>query len=314
MISIRPGLWMFTLQQLRIFQAVARDGSLGGGALTLGYTQPTVSHHLAALERALGTPVLVRQPRGVTLTDRGRILLAYADGILAEADGALQAVRDRAQLTEGVLHVTTFATAGGSFVPWLLARFTESHPAMRIRVSEHNEPSESLLRVRDAAADVAFVFTVPDWARNVPELRIRHLFRDPLLVAVPTSHRLANRAEIPLTDLTDEQWISQTSGDDAHHVILLNACSAAGFTPSIPTRSDAFATIATYVESGLGVALVPGLAAANMPADVRCIPISSPRLYRDVRMIYPAGGASAAASAFVGIVTRLEDELKRRWT
>ena len=304
---------MLSLQQLRVFQAVARDGSVGGAAIALGCSQPTVSHHLAALEKVLGTQILIRRARGVTLTDRGHILLARAEHILAEADGAVRAVRDRAGLAEGTLHVATFATAGASFLPWLLARFSESHPAVRLRVSEHNEPSASILLVRRTEADVAFVFTVPDWAHHAPELRIRRLFRDPLLAALPAGHRLADAPEVHLADLAREQWITQTSDDDPHHVILQKACSVAGFAPVCTIRSDDYSTIATYVASGLGVALVPGLAAAHMPGGVRCVHITGPELFRDVRMIYPADDASVAASAFVRIVAREEARLRDLW-
>ncbi|GAB97333.1 DNA-binding transcriptional LysR family regulator [Kineosphaera limosa] len=305
---------MFTLQQLRIFQAVARDGSIGGGALALGLTQPTVSHHLAALEKELETPVLVRHARGVTLTDRGRILLTYADQILGSAQGAVQAIRDRAQLEEGELRIMTFATAGASFLPSLLAEFHRRHPAVRIRVSEHNDPSGGLLQVRDGAVDFAFIFTVPQWAHNVPELRIRSLFKDPLVVALPSSHRLAGQDVVDLADLAGEQWITQNTDHDAHHVTLLSACTAAGFAPSCPIRSDAFATIATYVAFGLGVALIPALAAANMPAGVRCLPVRSPGLFREVRMAYPADDASTPASAFVRVISAIDAQWWRQWT
>jgi DNA-binding transcriptional LysR family regulator len=304
---------MLSLQQLRVFQAVATDGSVGGAALALGCSQPTVSHHLASLERTLGTQVLIRSARGVTLTDRGRILLTHADRILADADGAVRAVRDRARLAEGTLRVATFATAGATFVPWLLASFAQAHPSVRLEISEHNEPSASILRVRRGQADVAFVFTVPDWAHAVTELRIQHLFRDPLLAALPASHDLAQHTDIPLADLAGEQWITQVSDDDPHHVILQKACSAAGFAPDCAIRSDDYSTIATYIVSGLGVALVPGLAASHMPPGVRCLPVSRPVLFRDVRVIYPAGDASAAASAFMRVVLQQEPQLRERW-
>lgn len=304
---------MLSLQQLRVFQAVARDGSVGGAALTLGCSQPTVSHHLAALEKTVGTQVLIRHARGVTLTDRGQILLAHTERILAEADHAVRAVRDRARLAEGSLHVATFATAGASFLPWLLGKFARRHPAVRLQVSEHNEPSASILRVRRGEADVAFVFTVPDWVQNLPELRIRHLFRDPLLVALPTSHPLASRPQVNLADLAGERWITQNSDNDPHHVILLQVCSIAGFTPACAIRSDDYSTIATYVASGLGVALIPRLVAANMPGGVRCATIALPTVFRDIQLIYPAADASAAATAFLRIVVGEEARLTDRW-
>lgn len=304
---------MLSLQQLRVFQAVARDGSVGGAALTLGCSQPTVSHHLAALEKTLGTQVLIRHARGVTLTDRGQILLTHTERILADADHAVRAVRDRARLAEGTLHVATFATAGATFLPWLLGKFAESCPAVRLQVSEHNEPSASIVRLRRAEADVAFVFTVPDWVQNVPQLRIHHLFRDPLLVAIPTSHPLASLPQVALGDLATERWITQNSDNDPHHLILLQACSVAGFTPACTIRSDDFSTIATYVASGLGVALIPRLAAAHMPKGVRCVPVSAPSVFRDIQVIYPAADASAAATAFLRIVVREETRLSDGW-
>jgi DNA-binding transcriptional LysR family regulator len=288
------------LHHLRVFEAVAREGSLGEAAHALGCTQPTVSHHLAALEKDLGTTLFVRGRRGVEPTDRGRVLLAHVDLILRQVDTAQRAVRDLVELREGVLRVATFATAGATFLPPLIVSFREAHPGIRVLLQECQIPADAVEDVRTRRVDLAVVNTTPDhWLRPVPGLAIAKLFSDPLHVVVPATHPFADQQTIALSDLAGESWITGRNEDDPCNVLLHRAAQAVGFEPEIAVRVDDFATMGGCVSAGLGVALVPQLAVPRLPKDVKVAELAGGSLARDVSAIVSGDGSSLPAAAFM---------------
>jgi DNA-binding transcriptional LysR family regulator len=291
---------MLSTHHLRVFYAVAREGSLGAAALTLGCTQPTVSHHIAALETELGTNLVVRQSRGVALTDRGRVLLSYAERVLAELNEAERAVRNHADLREGMLRVGAFSTAAASFLPLFLARFRDKHPGVRITVVETDDPEATVADVRTGQLDVGLLYRQPDdWARSLPGLTIRTLFNDPLHIALPASHPLAKRTSIALEELADESWMVARSDDDPLYRLFIRACQDAGFEPGITMRSDNYTVISGFVEAGLGIALIPQLGLPLVGERVAIVEVAGKPLIRKIHAVTLADGASITATAFM---------------
>ena len=89
---------MLDLRQLTVLRAVAREGSLAAAARSLHYSQPTVTHHLSALESHLGVQLVQRTPRGATVTDLGELFLQHAEGVLDRLASAEAEVRGDEQL------------------------------------------------------------------------------------------------------------------------------------------------------------------------------------------------------------------------
>src|SRR5919204_6862868 len=118
--------------RLRAFAAVAREGSFSRAAGTLFVSQPAVSKHVASLEAELGTKLIVRGPRGVTLTPAGQVLADYvlrAEALLANARRALGA-GDDAQI--GTLSLAASGVPGTYLLPAALAEFRASHPGVQL--------------------------------------------------------------------------------------------------------------------------------------------------------------------------------------
>jgi DNA-binding transcriptional LysR family regulator len=257
---------------LEVFREVARRGSLTAAAAALGYTQSAVSRQIAALERDTGTRLFDRLPRGVRLTLDGRCLLGHADAVLDRletARGDLAALRT---LDAGRLRLGAFDTAEAALVPRALAAFRTGHPRVALSLAEANTP-DLLVALSAGELDLAIVSVYPG-AEPIDKTRyaLRFLAADPLLVALPRNHPRAAATELRLIDLAAESWIE---GNPSGTSALVAACLRAGFPPRIDFPVREWTAKQGFVAAGLGLALVPGLGASAMRADVVLVPLAA---------------------------------------
>src|SRR5205809_3979171 len=127
---------MFDTTRLSVFCEVARQGSISAAAEGLRYTQPAVSRQVATLEREAGAQLLERTPRGIRLTEPGRVLLAHAEAILERMAAARADVESVARLGAGRLRIGAFPTANATVVPRAIAAFTRAHPRIELSLVE----------------------------------------------------------------------------------------------------------------------------------------------------------------------------------
>jgi DNA-binding transcriptional LysR family regulator len=283
---------------LRVFLEVARHGSFTVAARTLGWTQSAVSRQISSLEQALGgSPLFDRLPRGVRPTEAGRVLLPYAEavtGALHDAGRELTALRDAAG---GRLRFGAFATADAALVPHALAAFRARHPGVRIAREEGLTPA-LLDRLAAGHLDLAVVSTtggIPSAAYT-----LHHLLDESLYVAVPTGHALAESAgPVRLGQLADADWISGSARPEG---TLLDAAVRQGFRPRVAHVVGEWTAKQGYVAAGLGVALVPALAAGSVRPDVVLLPVLDEGA--PARAVYAATvrgrSPTPAAEAFLG--------------
>ncbi|SNS28136.1 ModE molybdate transport repressor domain-containing protein [Geodermatophilus saharensis] len=243
-------------RRLLVFREVARAGSLAGAARALGWTQPAVSQQVRRLEAEAGTPLVVREGRGVVLTEAGRRLLRHAEAI---ADRLAAAEQDMAALTglaTGVVRVAAFPTAAAVLVPPALAALRERAPALEVHFAEL-EPPEAEAAVREGATDLAVVFRHEDDDDDeVPGDLLREpLARHPVQAVVPDG----SPVPAALADLRDEPWIAGCVRCRRH---LLRCARRAGFVPDVRFATDDHVVVQRLVARGLGVALLPAWAFA----------------------------------------------------
>ncbi|MDG6104611.1 LysR family transcriptional regulator [Dactylosporangium aurantiacum] len=252
-------------EMLEVFREVARHRSITGAATALRYTQSAVSRQIAALELEVGARLFDRLPRGVALTAEGTCLLTHATAVLdrlALARREVDAVRAGAS---GHLRVGAFATADAALVPRALARFRAGHPGVRLSLVEG--VTGSLLSALLAGdADVVLVTACAD-----PRFAVHHVLSEPVLLAVPRAHPLAGTPSVVrLAALADEAWIA---GSAAPEETLLAPSVRLGFRPRIAFVAGEWTAKLGFVAAGLGVTLVPALAARAAPADVALLPL-----------------------------------------
>ncbi len=250
-----------------MFREVARLGSLAAAARALGWTQPAVSQHVRRLEADTGMPLVVRQGRGVALTEAGRVLLRHADAV---ADRLREAEQDLAALSgllTGQVRVVAFPTAAAVLLPPVLAGLLAHAPGLDVRFTEL-EPPEAEAAVRAGDADLALVFRhALDAAPVEGDLLREPLARHPVLAVVPPGlHPVA------LADLAGQRWIAGCPRCRAH---LLRCAATSGFTPDVRFATDDHVVVQRLVARGLGVALLPSWALeVSVQEGVRAVPVS----------------------------------------
>ncbi|WP_331767035.1 LysR substrate-binding domain-containing protein [Embleya sp. NBC_00896] len=272
---------MTDVQRLRVLREVARHGSFNKAAAALHVTASAVSQQIAALERGLGTAVVSRSPRGVVLTEPGRLLVEAEEAISAELSHARNRIA-RLVAGRGRLTVATFTSGGRHLLPGALARFSVAHPDVEVHVVEH-EPEASLPLVRQGEADlaIAYHFDGPAPARigDRSGLAWEPLMDDPMSVVVPRRHRFADRASLDITELARDSWVM---GCRKTEVFLRRYAAIAGFELKTSGSTTDYFFAVSLVAAGLGVTLVPYVSLAGLPTDVAVIPIDPPRPTRYV--------------------------------
>ncbi|GAA3698829.1 LysR family transcriptional regulator [Nonomuraea antimicrobica] len=275
---------------LRLFDEVARGGSFTAAAELLGYTQSAVSRRVAALERAAGGPLFERLARGVRLTPAGAALHRHAVAVLDRLERAGEELAAIHGGRGGTLRVGSFATANVDLVPGALKRFAGRRPGVELRLTE-GLSGHLVERLRAGALDVAVISDYPaglpdEDARTVP------LRDDRLFVALPAGHRLAAEPGVDLRDLAGETWIE--AAPRGQPTLLVRACAAAGFTPRSGLRVAEWSGKFGFVAAGLGVTLVPELAARAVPGDVVLKPLRGTAPARKVYAALPETPLPAA--------------------
>jgi DNA-binding transcriptional LysR family regulator len=241
-------------RQLRYFLAVADHLHFTEAARFLGIAQPPLSQQILKLEREIGTPLFLRHPRRVELTDAGRLFRERALRLLDDAELALAEARNAGRGESGRL-VLGFAgsTVFHPLVAAVLQRYRSGWPNVVIGCEESNS-TVLLERVAEAKVDAAFVRLPLDCRGLVTE----PLADETMLAVLPHGHRLGRRRRIGLADLAADPLIlfPRAIGPDLYDSII-GACHAAGFTPTISMESPQISSTINMVAAGFGVTLIP---------------------------------------------------------
>ncbi|WP_458243554.1 LysR family transcriptional regulator [Streptomyces sp. MAI_2237] len=285
---------------LRAFLEVARHGSFTVAARALGWTQSAVSRQIASLEQALGgAPLFDRLPRGVRPTEAGRVLVPYAESVAEALRGAALDLAALREVAGGRLRFGAFPSADAALVPHALAAFRTRHPGVRVTREEGLTP-RLLDRLAAGHLDLAVVSTTGGAPPASYELR--HLLDEFLYVAVSAGHPLAgHQGPVPLGRFADDDWIS---GGPRPEGTLLDAALREGFSPRVAHVVAEWTAKQGYVAAGLGVALVPALAAGSVRPDVTLLRVLDEG--GPARAVYAATlrgrTPTPAVEAFVGVL------------
>src|SRR3954451_157533 len=264
------------------FRAVAHLRSFSRAARELSLSQPSVSNQVAALEREIGARLLHRERGGLRLTREGEILLEHADAIAErfELAGAQLAVAAHSQRTR--LRIGAFPTALAGLVPAAIARLRERYPDTKVSVDEGGDD----LPARVRAGDLNLTLDFQDSAlprEHPPGLERRDLLQERFMIALTPDHPLAQRPEIRLADLRDDDWTAASTDG-----LIARACQAAGFTPNLVSITHDQLAIRALISRGLAVTLAPQLLAEAF-GDLVLLPIAGTGPTRDVSARLPPG-------------------------
>jgi len=245
---------MLDLHKLNIFLTIARLRNFTRAAERLHMTQPTVSQQLAALEAALGAPLIERDTRRLKLTMAGDALVPYAEKLIALSAEAIEAVRIAAGLEESTLRLGVGPTLATYLLPDILNRFRRRYPDHRTKISVGNTGDLLALLVGDAI-DLALVGSPASHS----EVVTRPFRRDRLVVIVAPEDEWANRTEVEVSELLTRVFLTREPGSALHATVERLFGAGALESDNVIVLGDTEA-IKRSVEAGLGVGLVQGIA------------------------------------------------------
>jgi DNA-binding transcriptional LysR family regulator len=196
-----------TLEQLRIFIAVAEKQHVTQAARELHLTQSATSAAIAALEARYGIKLFDRVGRGIALTQTGTDFLNEARAVVARAKAAAQVLNDLAGLKRGSLELAASQTVANYWLPPRIAAFRKAHPGIDLHVSIANT-EQVAHAVHCGDADLGFV----EGEVDDPALAIRKIEGDSLAVVVGANHPWAGQTRIAPKQLTKTCWILREPG------------------------------------------------------------------------------------------------------
>jgi len=298
-----------TLEQLRIFIAVAERQHVTDAAAALGLTQSAASAAIAALESRYDVKLFHRVGRGITLSEEGALFLKEAKAVLRQAAAAETALLDLGKVLRGRLHVWASQTVGTYWLPRRLLDFHERFPG--VMLDAHIDNTEHVAAaVRDGAAQLGFVEgEVHDGALNT-----KVVAHDRLLLVVGQGHPWAGRkAPLKPSHLAGSKWVlrEQGSGTRAAFDQLLTRHKLA--QPEIVLELPSNEAIAIAVEAGGAATILSASAVvAGLEAELLyAVPFELPE--RNYTLLTSkAHGLSRSAEAFLETITPVKTKRVRR--
>ena len=263
---------VLTLRRLNYFVTVADELHFGRAAGILHIAQPALSQQIRQLESDLGLRLFERTTRRVALTPGGSAFLPHARHLLVTAQGVARAATELKAGQRGHLRVGFVDSAAYEFVPRFLHRFRQASPAvtLQLHTMSSDEQAEALVAGR---IDIGIARITLDSAG----LTATVLDNEPLVAAVPSSHRLAGAASIRLSELRDDEFVgfAREQSPTLHaRLRVMLASHGVSYSPAI--EATEYTTILGLVAAGEGVALVPaGVQSLRLPG-LAFVSISDP--------------------------------------
>lgn len=272
----------YDLTDLRVFLAVAEAGNLSRGAQRCHLAPSSVSLRIKGLEEAVGTTLLTRQARGVTLTPAGQVLIEHARRCLAQLE---QMHADLLPFADGLAsHITCFANnnAISSYLPDDLAGFFAAYPSVRITLEERTS-HDIVAAVAAGRADIGVVALEGEH----PGLEFLPYRQDQLVLLAPLSFASTWGAILSFAECLGVPFISLQSGA-ALHTFLMNHADALGGRLDVRVQVSGYRAIARLVTSGAGIGIVPrsALEAADLQ-QLAVLELREPWARRNLHVCLP---------------------------
>ena len=297
-------------RQLAALVAVVDTGTFSAAADELGYTQSGVSQQVAALERAVGTPLLTRPggPRRVRLTPAGEALVVHARAVLARLQAARADIQAIVAGDRGTLRVGTMQSVGTKVLPRVLSRFRDERPGITLVPLETFEHAELAAAVESGRFDLSFVpLPVPDGP-----FAVRRVLDDPFVLVAPADAPEAGSASISARQVARLPLIGFVDAD--LHNELMRHLRRTGHEPQIVFRSNDNPTIQGFVAAGLGYALMPRLTVDEDDPEVSVIPSVTGLPPRNLAIIWHVDRQlPPSVQRFVDLAVEVCAELSHDW-
>jgi len=257
------------LRHLRYFVAVAEAGSLTVAAeRKLHTSQPSLSRQIRDLEDEVGAQLLTRRARGIELTPAGRAFLDHARSVLSQVAAAAEAARRVAHPAKPCFTMGFLTGHELTWMPEALRILREELPNIDVMISSQYSP---LLAngLSKGKIDAAFLRR----EKGVPELAFRVLVKEPLVVVLPSDHRLTALKAISPQDLVGETFVTVSDTAPALRAVIDDYLKQSGINITPAHEADHLAMGMSLIASTRGVGLLPAYAQNFLPSSVTSRPL-----------------------------------------
>ena len=288
------------LRHLRYFIAVAEMGSLTEAAERRLYTsQPSLSRQIRDLESEVGVPLLSRSVRGVELTAAGKAFLDHARLVLMHVDAAVETARRAAQPERKTLAIGFQTGHEMNWLPRAMHVLHDELPEIQVTVSSDYSPdlAEALTRGR---LDVAFLRIEPGY-----DLEYHVVDREPLVVLMPSDHRLTARSSVSPQALVGEIFIGGSNKATVLRAVTEDYLRRSGLDIKLDHGVDNMAMAMSLVASTGGLALMPAYAKNLLPPSVVSRPLEGEAPTIEIAVGYSKSNTSPVLELFVSRLDEL---------
>jgi LysR family transcriptional regulator, hca operon transcriptional activator len=292
------------LRHLRYFVAVAEEGSLTVAAERRLHTaQPSLSRQIRDLEYEVGTQLMVRSARGIELTAAGRVFLNHARLALAQVEAGREGARRAADPAKPSFALGFLTGQEMNWLPEAMRILHDELPNMQVTISSQYSPdlADALMRGK---LDVAFMR--PE--AGAPDLVFKVVIKEPLVVILPSDHRLAASEAIDPRDVAGETFISVSKTAPVLRVVIDDYLERLNLGIKADHEVDNLAMAMSLVASTRGVAFLPAYAQNFLPWSVISRPIKGDAPTIDLVIGYHRANASPTLKLFL---SRLDELIAR---
>jgi LysR family hca operon transcriptional activator len=292
------------LRHLRYFVAVADAGNLTVAAQRILHTsQPSLSRQIRDLEDEVGTPLLTRRARGIDLTPAGRAFLDHARSVLSQVEAASEAARRVAGPAKPCFTMGFLTGHELTWMPEALRILRDELPNIDVMISSQYSPllAEGLSKGK---IDAAFLRK----ERALPDLAFRLLVKEPLVVILPSDHRLAALKAISPRDLAGETFVIVSHTAPVLRAVIDNYLKRSRISITPAHEADHVTMGISLIMSTRGVGLLPAYAQNFLPSSVTSRPLKGESPTVDLVLGYKKSNESPILKL---LLSRLEELVER---
>jgi DNA-binding transcriptional LysR family regulator len=282
------------LRHLRYFVAIAEEMSFTRAAVRLRVAQPSLSVQIRALERQLGVDLLLRDGRGIKLSEAGRIFVEQARRTLAEVQKGVDLARQAASGELGQLTIGYNMPAAFRVFPRIVPPYRKLRPNVHLSFRGLYTPRQ-LDAVRREELDLGFVWL----PFPTLEFDVHELFQEPLVAIVPAEHRLAGAKSMSIRDLSGEPLVlASRFADPTSYQQIERLFTDVGAVMNVAYELESSTAMIDFVAMGGGCALLPNNTCSMRSDRVVSKRVKAPTISKSLAMIKKKGRGGLAQGFF----------------
>jgi DNA-binding transcriptional LysR family regulator len=253
------------LRQIRSFLSIAETLHFGRTAKLIHLSQPALSLQIRALEEEIGVRLFERNRRKTTLTAAGVAFRNDAAAALSQLEQAIRSARLAAGGKLGLLRIGFVSTAGIEIVPNIVRQFRKSNP--KVEFSLRNIlTAEQVQMLENGSLDVGFL-RMPVGEHSALDVVTVH--REPFVLVVPSSHKLAKKKKVRLREVADQDFVMyERTYAPGFHDLIYGIFRDARFTPKVSQNAVEIPMLVSLVASGMGITIMPASVVKHSAASV----------------------------------------------